>query len=216
MVTELTIYDPHLAKYVDTLSVVLLYNDKYGFLPELYEIFGRENLIRFLDTFSGTTFQVPSRESLDRAIRDVIIWVEMSKDCRQEVAEALAFRYEVAIMTVWNTYNTMKELMKGYKISIRELEDRVEDEEDDEFELADQTIGSLEDSVGDPDLEWYEQAFEEERELLDSGPDPDKWEAAFQYFPMSVEEGQLVFLTLGGQSIPTVFVFPKPCFPLFS
>src|SRR5262245_13061178 len=46
--------------------------------PELYELFGNQHLMRFLDLFAGTRFEVPSRDLILTALRDADIYARLA------------------------------------------------------------------------------------------------------------------------------------------
>lgn len=64
---------------VDLLYLTLVHSARFTCLPEIYECFGREATIRFLDIFGGMTVQVPSHEALAKSIRDVEIYLAYKK-----------------------------------------------------------------------------------------------------------------------------------------
>jgi len=63
--------------YVDVLYALLVSLDETQFIPELYEIFGREHLVKFLDIFAGQTVKVPPREVIEKCIKEVFIWYKV-------------------------------------------------------------------------------------------------------------------------------------------
>lgn len=63
----------------DLLKLVLLQADELSMLPELFDIFGSNTLLRFLDVFGGMTLRVPTRSDIERAIRDVTLFLGVSR-----------------------------------------------------------------------------------------------------------------------------------------
>jgi hypothetical protein len=109
-------------KHIDALYVVLMHTGRYNLLPELYEVFGKEALLEFLDIFEGTTIKVPSADEFTLAVRDVDIWVRMKKakqDQRQAVVESLASEYNVDQNYIEMCYHKVQGLMENYDIKIR-------------------------------------------------------------------------------------------------
>lgn len=105
------------AKRVDVLYVLLVHSDRFSVLPELYEIFGREALLKFLDLFSGTTISVPSAEDLRSAIRDMTIYTRLvgaTASSRSSRVERLADEYGVSKQTVEKRFDKVKEMMSAY------------------------------------------------------------------------------------------------------
>ena len=104
---------------VDALYVLLIHSGRYELLPELYEVFGREHLIRFLELFGGTTITVPNTEDLAQAVRDVSIYCRMSaapKEQQSEVAASLSKEYSVDGTLVLRIYAQMTKLMDRYDL----------------------------------------------------------------------------------------------------
>jgi Mor family transcriptional regulator len=71
---------PHeIIQYHETFMALLLRETSgTSMLPELFEVFDPEEesgtLARFLDVFAGVTFDVPSRDNIQRHIRDAAIY----------------------------------------------------------------------------------------------------------------------------------------------
>ena len=71
------VFDKLVAKNIHILQVVLSSMDEESLLPELYDIFGREALLKFLDIFGGTTVKVPKRNVVKAAVERVKVWVAL-------------------------------------------------------------------------------------------------------------------------------------------
>lgn len=93
MSDKAVVFDPVMHKHLDAVTLVLLYNNQNSLLPDLYEIFGDEALVKFIDIFGGTTIRVPSRDDLANAVRDVNIYLTL-KHNRAKV-EDLASQYRL-------------------------------------------------------------------------------------------------------------------------
>lgn len=93
--TEVRILDTRLRKHMDLFRLVLLQSGQYTLFPEMLEVFGEEAVIKFLDIFGGITVRVPDRGVLERAVRDVDIYVTMSKCSTADVAGDLARKYDI-------------------------------------------------------------------------------------------------------------------------
>ena len=52
-------------RQVEAFYVLLVSSGDYTFLPELYDIFGRDTTIKFLDVFAGCKIEVPKVEKLE-------------------------------------------------------------------------------------------------------------------------------------------------------
>ena len=127
---ELRILDPNMDEYVDVLKVIMLYTDRFSLLPELYEVFGEEHLLRFLDVFAGTIIEVPPPEVLERAVRDVTIYMRMKKSGpvgRGKVISALAEELLISEESVKQTYREVSKIIEqdlGYKILLKQLKNK--------------------------------------------------------------------------------------------
>lgn len=93
--SEVRILDTRLRKHMSLFRLVLLQSGQYTLFPEMLEVFGEEAVIKFLDIFGGITIRVPDRGVLERAVRDVDIYVTLSKCNTPEVAGDLARKYDV-------------------------------------------------------------------------------------------------------------------------
>jgi hypothetical protein len=92
----LDILKPMDRKQLDTLFIALLHYSQHNILPELYEIFGEESLLKFLDLFSGMTIKVPSHDQLSLIIRDVNIYIRLSRaDKKADLIRELMSEYGI-------------------------------------------------------------------------------------------------------------------------
>lgn len=92
------------------LIMALLNTDQYSFLPELLDIFGEDKLVKFLDVFSGCSIEIPSREKLNRSIREIEIYNRLENSKNKPTHAKLASEYGVSeeyIRVVHNKVNSM-------------------------------------------------------------------------------------------------------------
>lgn len=114
--SNFAIFDRGAEDHIDALQVALLRASRGTILPELYEIFGKDKLLQFLDIFSGTTINIPSRKVLEDSIRDTYIYLGLRRASKKanrkkvmsDVAKDLADRYDIDKQTVWSVYEDMK------------------------------------------------------------------------------------------------------------
>jgi len=118
--SQFNIFDPGAVNHIDALQVALLRSSKDTLLPELYEIFGKSKLLKFLDIFSGTTIVVPDRDLVENSIRDTFIYISVSKAVTYRkkervmgIVKDLADRYSISKDDVWNIYQSMKRFSSG-------------------------------------------------------------------------------------------------------
>ena len=76
---DLRLYNERTGQYIDALYAVLVASDEMQFFPEMLEIFGKESVVKFLDIFAGQTVTVPPRDVLEAKVRDVTLWLEVSR-----------------------------------------------------------------------------------------------------------------------------------------
>ncbi len=70
---------------------------------QLYEVFGADCLLKFFDLFAGVTLEVPSREKIERAIRDTRIFFLLNRakvGYRSEQSRQLAREFDMSPHTV--------------------------------------------------------------------------------------------------------------------
>lgn len=100
---ELHLFDVNSNRHVDALYAMLVATDRTQFFPEMYEIFGREAVIKFLDIFAGQTIRIPSRELVERYVRDVSLWAEVQR-CERGLRD-IAGSYGVTIHEIQQACN---------------------------------------------------------------------------------------------------------------
>jgi hypothetical protein len=116
---RLHIIDKITGKEFDILKVVLLECCDKSHIPELYEIFGRENFLKFIDIFAGSTIKCPSREVLDKAVRDVTVYLLISKSGvgnRSSLVRDLAVQYGVTVGVIRQIYVEMQDRLNRYNL----------------------------------------------------------------------------------------------------
>jgi hypothetical protein len=107
------IFDSRSSKHIDALQIALLRTGRDTLLPEIYEIFGKESTIKFLDIFAGITVKVPTKQVIENAIRDTFIYLTLKKAKRNgypkspDVVTDLADRYSIERSTVKIIYKEM-------------------------------------------------------------------------------------------------------------
>ena len=97
---------------LDILMKVLLldYTGEESLLPEIYEVFGSDYFIKFMDVFAGKSFSIPLHNELEEAVMKADIFYRLngikSKDEYDQV-QALSRRYEVNSERVRLIYNRL-------------------------------------------------------------------------------------------------------------
>lgn len=120
---SLRILDTKLGEDVDVLKVIMLYYNDLSLLPELLDVFGGEAFIKFLDVFGGTTIEVPSSDVIERASRDVSIYLRLEKctpDNKQSVLSNMANELMMSEARLTRTHFEVKQLLEQ-KLGLRIL-----------------------------------------------------------------------------------------------
>jgi hypothetical protein len=94
--------DDDVGELVEVFVPVLLAWTQRTLIPELYEVFGPERLMRFLDLFAGTRFEVPSRDLILTAVRDADIYATLA--AHKDTVRGLATKYGVEEHRVADAY----------------------------------------------------------------------------------------------------------------
>ena len=134
----LRILDPRLHEQIDILKLVLLYSDQFSLLPELYDVFGQEKLLKFLDTFSGTTVKVPPADVLERAVRDISIYLRLKKVTQEKKAGVIRsissemLLSETQIRQIYHDVSEIVEKRLGFKFLLSKVRNGKKESEEDQ------------------------------------------------------------------------------------
>lgn len=113
-----TFFERNSRRSIDALFVLLVHSGRYELLPELYEVFGREKLLQFLEIFGGTTIKVPSEKDLIQAARDVAIYTRLhdAQPGHKDPVDDLCHEYDLCSDEVYTIYREMAQLMDRYDL----------------------------------------------------------------------------------------------------
>lgn len=117
----ISIVDGGTGKYIDVLEVVMELACPKSHLPEIFSIFGRGELLKFLDVFAGTTIRIPSRDVLERCMRDVVIYLALVRVLvphRNREIKALANRYKTTSGDIRATFVKIEKAFHGQKLIV--------------------------------------------------------------------------------------------------
>ena len=101
-VDVIRLFDSDVDELVEVFIPVMLAWTGKTLIPELYEVFGPEQLMRFLDLFSGTRFEVPSRDVILQALRDADIYATLA--AHKDTVRGLARKYRLEEHRVQDAY----------------------------------------------------------------------------------------------------------------
>lgn len=91
-----SIFDSVTGKFNAVLRVALSRTCPRSHVVALFDVFGKDHFLKFLDLFAGTSVQVPTKNKLEEAVRQVGIYMEMKRVTsrrRPSVARQLAKKY---------------------------------------------------------------------------------------------------------------------------
>lgn len=117
--TSVGIFDKISNQMIDILKIALIECAADTHIPELFEIFGRENFLKFLDIFSGCTIVCPHRAVIDKCIRDVTIYLKVERaleGTKTDAVKYLASQYSVSPGVIRQIHSEMVEKLKRYTI----------------------------------------------------------------------------------------------------
>jgi hypothetical protein len=88
------LFDKDASGLIDVFIPVMVAWTRKSLIPELYEVFGPEQLMRFLELFAGARVEVPSRDLILAALRDADIYV--TRTAHKDTVRSLAMKYGIA------------------------------------------------------------------------------------------------------------------------
>ena len=101
-VDKVRLFDKDVSSLIDVFIPVMLAWTRKTLISELYEVFGTEHLMLFLDLFADTRFEVPSRDLILTALRDADIYARLAGN--KDSVRGLATKYGVAEHQVADAY----------------------------------------------------------------------------------------------------------------
>lgn len=118
-VLGITIFDSVSKKFIDLLKVCLLEACGNTHLPEIYDVFGPDHVLKFLDVFSGVTFKVPQVKILKDCVRDVSVYLVIDRTpagSRGGIIKDLASKYDVSTGKIRRIYSSMVDKLSRYSV----------------------------------------------------------------------------------------------------
>jgi hypothetical protein len=112
-VDTVRLFDQDASSLIDVFIPVMLRRTRDTLIPELFEVFGSEHLMRFLDLFAGTRFEVPSRDLILAALRDAEIYAALA--AHTDTVRGLATKYGVEEHRVADSYARVAAMVGGTK-----------------------------------------------------------------------------------------------------
>jgi hypothetical protein len=101
-VDTVRLFDKDVNTLIDVFIPVMLRWTRNTLIPELYEVFGNQHLLQFLDLFAGTRVEVPSRDLILTALRDADIYARLA--ARKDTVGSLATKYGLEEHRVADAY----------------------------------------------------------------------------------------------------------------
>jgi hypothetical protein len=112
-VDMIRILDGDVGELVEVFISVLLARTRRTVIPELYEVFGPEQVMRFLDLFAGTRVDVPSRDVISQALRDADIYARLT--AHEDTVRGLAAKFGLEEHRVADAYARVAALVEATK-----------------------------------------------------------------------------------------------------
>jgi hypothetical protein len=106
-------FDKDASQFIDVFIPVMLAWTRKTMISELYEVFGTEHFMRFLDLFAGTRIEVPSRDLILAALRDADIYARLA--AHKDTVRGLATKYGVEEHRVADAYARVAALVEATK-----------------------------------------------------------------------------------------------------
>lgn len=100
----------------DVFYVLLLYSGKYEFLPELYDVLGKDLALRVLDIFAGTRIKFPPLKEIRRLGAEVHIYLRIKNaqdQQRSQVVKDLSDEYGLSTENVRDTFERTRAIIEG-------------------------------------------------------------------------------------------------------
>ena len=117
----ISIFDAVSGRYVVALALVLKKCCPTSHVLELLETLGKPKTLEFLDVFAGTTIEVPTQGVLEGCMRDIAIYLDLTKvtpNRRAEVVSALAAKHGLLAAEVRRIYKETDEFFKKENVDI--------------------------------------------------------------------------------------------------
>ena len=112
-VDTVRLFDKDVSSLIDVFIPVMLAWTRKTLISELYEVFGTEHLMLFLDLFADTRFEVPSRDLILTALRDADIYATLA--AHKDTVRGLATKYGVEEHRVADAYARVAALVRVTK-----------------------------------------------------------------------------------------------------
>ena len=112
-VDTVRLFDKDVSSLIDVFIPVMLAWTRKTLISELYEVFGTEQLMLFLDLFADTRFEVPSRDLILTALRDADIYARLA--AHKDTVRGLATKYGVEEHRVADAYARVAALVEATK-----------------------------------------------------------------------------------------------------
>ena len=103
--------DKDASRLIDVFIPVMVGWTRKTLIPELYEVFGNQHLMLFLDLFAGTRIEVPSRDLILTALRDADIYSTLTG--HKDTVRGLATKYGVEEHRVADAYARVAALVEA-------------------------------------------------------------------------------------------------------
>jgi phosphopantetheinyl transferase (holo-ACP synthase) len=108
---EVLAEDRKLSRGLDPVNAILCLCARHTLLPEIFNTFGRDSVLSFLDRFGGKTIKVPSVKSVYDALIAITIWDALEKSNTPDTITRLAKRFSLKESEVKAHRNKVQEML---------------------------------------------------------------------------------------------------------
>lgn len=98
----------------DTFIKILLYKAQDTLLPEIYNIFGKEDIQKFLDVFAGAIIKVPELNLINECAKLSVVYttIQNARDTG-DALDTMAVHYKCSKKDVTKWYLIAQEIIEG-------------------------------------------------------------------------------------------------------
>lgn len=115
-----SVFDSVSGKFFDFMMICLLESAGDTLIPQLYDVFGKENFLKFMSIFAGTTIKVPNLKIIEDTMRDVAIYLrlrDLPVGSRAEAVRDLAAQYSRTRGEIRRSFMSMESRFERYKMA---------------------------------------------------------------------------------------------------
>ncbi len=106
-------------RHIEIMKIIMVVTNEFSVFNELYEIFGPELFLKFLNIFAGTTFTIPDPSSLSRLVRDIDIYLTVKKKGLPGVVKELSMTHQMQEKDVRKICTRIDEIVNTFQKAVK-------------------------------------------------------------------------------------------------